>query len=338
MPRRKSPDFQSRFLKSLAVGWLFLSLPAGAIDVVVQLKNGDRLTGQLVTQETNHVVIATSWADSLVLPIAAIGGIRTAPGEVLFTPATTPAPSPASSPTTSTVAQTKPNPVSAAQPGKLTTTANLGLDLLFGAKERQIYYARIKSTYEHPYESNPRQYFRTIADYMANYGETDGEISANNMAASVQTDFDFGPVYYFYNAANVGYDQIRKIDLLYGVGPGIGRHLYTKPAFVLNVDGGVNYQVQKRSEGESPQSAYLRLGDNLTWKLADRVTLSKKFDFLLSCENASEFRFRLDSTLSYRLWNSLSLNLSFLDLYDTDPAPGVDQNEVQLRSSLGFTF
>ncbi|MFO1513660.1 MAG: DUF481 domain-containing protein [Verrucomicrobiota bacterium] len=321
-------------LKTLAVAALFLCLPAGAVNVVVELKNGDRLTGQLITQETNQVVISTSWASSLVLPISAIGGLRTAAGAVLYAP---PPPS-AIPPATNLLAQAQAKPAAPAQKKSLTTTANLGLDLLFGAKERQIYYTRIKSTYEDPYESNPKQFFRTIADYTANYGETDGDVSANNMAGSIQTDFDFGPVYYFYNAANVGYDQIRKIDLLYGVGPGLGRHLFTKPAFVLNVDGGVNYQVQKRSEGDSPESAYLRVGDNLTWKLADRVTLSKKIDFLLSCENASEFRFRVDSTLSYRLWNSLSLNLSFLDLYDTNPAPGVDQNEVQLRSSLGFTF
>jgi hypothetical protein len=337
MLRRKLLDLPKHLLKCLIVGGLFLSLPAGAINVVVKLKNGDQLTGQLVAQETNQVIIATTWADSLVLPLSIIGGLRTTDGTVLYAPPPPPAPPPAP-PAASPVAQAKTKPVPPAPRTSLTTKANLGLDLLFGAKERQIYYTRIKSTYEHPYDRNPKQYFRTIADYTANYGETDGDVSANNMAASVQTDFDFGPVYYFYNAANVGYDQIRKIDLQYGVGPGIGRHLYARPAFVLNVDGGVNYQVQKRSEGESPESAYLRLGDNLTWKLADRITLSKKFDFLLSCENASQFRFRLDSNLEYRLWNNLSFNLSFLDLYDTNPAPGVDQNEVQLRSSLGFTF
>ncbi len=330
---RHGLDLPGYLLKGLAVAGLLLTLPAAAVDVVVELKNGDRLTGALVTQETNQVVIATSWANSIVLPISAIGGLRTAEGAVLYTPPPPPMP-----PVAGPVALPKTKPATPAPKTSLTTKADLGLDLLFGAKERQIYYTRIKSTYEHPYDSNPKQFFRTIADYSANYGETDGDVSANNMAASVQTDFDFGPVYYFYNAANVGYDQIRKIDLQYGVGPGIGRHLYTKPAFVLNVDGGINYQVQKRSEGESPESAYLRVGDNLTWKLADRVTLSKKLDFLLSCENASQFRFRLDSNLEYRLWNSLSFNLSFLDLYDTNPAPGVDQNEVQLRSSLGFTF
>ncbi len=226
----------------------------------------------------------------------------------------------------------------AARKKNLTTTANLGMDLLLGAKERQIYYTRIKSTYARPYDSNPNQFFRTTADYLANYGETDDVKSANNMAGSLQTDLDFGPHTYFYNFGNAGYDEIRKIDLQYGVGPGIGRHLFRKPAFALDLESGVNYQVQERSEGDSPESTYLRLADNLTWKLADRITFRKKFEFQLNMQEADQFRMRLDSTLEYRLWNALSLNLTLLDVFDTDPAPGVDQNEVQLRSSLGLTF
>ena len=339
MSRRPNPDHRRHLLQGLVAACLCFCFQAGAVNVVVQLKNGDRITGELVTQATNHVVISTPWASSIVLPLSAIGGLRTAEGNVLYTPPPPPAPPATTNIAPTSVAQAKPKPAPPASKKKyLTTTANLGLDLLSGNKDRQIYYTRIKSTYARPYDSNPQQYFRTVGEYIANYGETDGTESANNMAASLQTDLDFGPYTYFYNAGNVGYDVIRKIDLQYGVGPGVGRHLYRKPAFALDVESGVNYQVQERSEGESPESAYLRLADNLTWKLAERVTFSKKFEFQLSCQDASQFRIRLDSNLSYRLWNSLSLNLTLLDVYDTNPAPGVDQNELQLRSSLGFTF
>jgi hypothetical protein len=329
--RRDRRNSVRRLLLALAVG--LLCLPAGAVNVVVKLKNGDQISGRLVTQETNHVVIATTWADPLVLPLAIIGGLRTAEGDVLYAP---PSPPPPPSPVAA-----KPKPSGATPPADkrhLTTTANVGMDLLFGAKERQIYYTRVKSTYARPYEANPKQFFRTTAEFVVNYGETDGVLSANNMAGTLQTDLDFGPHTYFYNAGNAGYDEIRKIDLQYGVGPGIGRHLYRKPSFVLDVESGINYQVQQRSEGDSPESAYLRLADNLTWKFAERITFRKKFEFQLNLQDASEIRMRLDSTLEYRLWNTLSLNLTLVDIFDTDPAPGVDQNEVQLRSSLGFTF
>jgi len=335
MSRRPIPDLPRRLLTGLVVACLCFCFHAGAVSVVVQLKNGDRITGELLAQETNHVVISTPWAGSLVLPISAIGGLRTAEGVALYTPPTA-TNAPPSAP--SQVAAAKPKTPPPPKKKYLTTTANFGIDLLSGNKDREIYYARIKSTYARPYESNPKQYFRTIGEYIANYGETDGSKSANNMLGTLQTDFDFDLHTYFYNAGNVGYDEIRKIDLQYGVGPGVGRHLYRKPTFALDLESGVNYQVQQRSVGASSESPYFRLADNLTWKLADRLTFGKKLEFQLSLEDASQFRVRLDSNLSYRLWNTLSINLTLIDAYDTDPAPGVDQNELQLRSSLGFTF
>jgi len=311
---------------------------ACAVNVIVQLRNGDRITGELLTQDTNHVVISTAWAKSLVLPISAIGGMRSAEGTVLYTPPATNAPPAMPAPAPARVADTKPKAPPPPKKKYLTTTANLGLDLLSGNKDRQVYYARIKSTYARPFESNPKEFFRTTAEYIANYGETDEITSANNMLGTVQTDLDINLYTYFYNAGNVGYDEIRKIDLQYGVGPGVGRHLWRKPTFALDLESGVNYQVQERSAGESPESAYFRLADSLTWKLADRLTFGKKLEFQVSFQDASQFRIRLDSNLSYRLWNTLSINFTVIDVFDTDPAPGVAENEFQLRSSLGFTF
>ena len=335
MSQRPLPDFRRHLFTGLFVLCACVCFPASAVNVIVQLKNGDRITGALLTQDTNHIVISTTWAASLVLPISEIGGLRSAEGTVLYTPPVTNAP-PA---VPARVAEVKPKPAPLPPKKKyLTTTANLGIDLLSGNKDREIYYARIKSTFARPYESNPKEFFRTTAEYIANYGETDDSKSANNMLGTLQTDFDINAKHYFYNAGNVGYDEIRKIDLQYGVGPGLGRHLWRKPAFALDLESGVNYQVQERSAGNSPESAYFRLADNLTWKLADRVTFGKKIEFQVSFQDASQFRIRLDSNLSYRLWNTLSLNLTVMDVFDTDPAPGVGENEFQLRSSLGFTF
>ena len=339
MSQRPNPDFRGTLLIGLVVACVGFGWHASAVNVIVQMRNGDRITGELLTQDTNHVVLSTPWAKSLVLPLSAIGGMRSAEGMVLYTPPATNAAPAAALPAPTRVAETKPKPAPSPPKQKhLTTTANLGLDLLSGNRDRQVYYARIKSTYARPFQSNPKEFFRTTAEYIANYGETDETTSANNMIGTVQTDLDIDLYTYFYNAGNVGYDEIRKIDFQYGVGPGVGRHLWRKPTFALDLESGVNYQVQQRSEGESPESAYFRLADNLTWKLADRLTFGKKLEFQVSFQDASQFRIRLDSNLAYRLWNTLSINLTLIDVYDTDPAPGVDENEFQLRSSLGFTF
>src|SRR5262249_40537970 len=120
----------------------------------------------------------------------------------------------------------------------------VGSDFIFNAHNQQIYYGRFNLTYERPYTSNPKKFFRNILDYAASYGRTEGVTSANQMGGSDKMDFDIFKRWYVYNLGGVGYDQVRKIDLHYEVGPGLGYHLLTFTNFVTDVEAGINYQAQ----------------------------------------------------------------------------------------------
>lgn len=339
MSRHLSLDPRDRLRSVLLLLCLGFCLPAGAVNVVVQLRNGDRITGELLSQETNSIIIATPWARSLVLPISAIGGLRTADGVSLLKetppapPSATPKPAPPPAPAA---------PAAPAQPAKpprnWKVNFDLGLNLIYGATDSQLYYGTFQWTYARPYASNPKKFFRNVLGYTVNYGETDGAQSANNMGGTIKTDWDVGARTYLYNAGAVGYDEVRKIDLSYSIGPGVGYHLFTKPRWVLNVESGLNYHVEERSVGADQESVYLRLADDLTWKISDRVSLTQKYEFFQNLEQFDQFRFQLNATVSYALWQGISLNLSALDLYDSNPAPGVERNELQLRTTVGITF
>jgi putative salt-induced outer membrane protein YdiY len=299
----------------LALGVQF----ARAENVVLLLRNGDRITGTIIAENTNHVVLATGWTKELSVPRSAIQGREPVTNAV--TPAVVAEPKPATS---------APNPWKA--------NLSLGTDLQFGEHDRELYYGRLKLTYEQPYKSDPKKFFRNIFDYAADYGETDDVKSADRMYGSVKTDFDVGRRVFIYNLAGAGYDEVRKIDLEYEIGPGVGYHLFTKPKFVMNVEGGFNYQVQERSGSPDVKNVYFRLAEDFTWKITPRVTLVEKAELFPRAESPGEFRARLDSALSFGLWQNLALKLSVLDFYDTNPANGVDQNDVQIRSSLDITF
>ncbi len=170
------------------------------------------------------------------------------------------------------------------------------------------------------------------------YGETEGVKSANRMEGSLKVDSDVGRRIFVYAGGGGGYDEIRKIDLRYEAGPGLGYHLVNQPRFQMNFESGANYQVQERSAGSDDQNVYARVAEDFTWKLAERLTATHRFEYFNNSNDLNEFRFRLDSTISYALWKNLSLNLTVLDMYDTDPAPNVNRNELLMRSSIGLTF
>ena len=310
---------------------VLLLLPARAAETILILKNGDRLAGQIVSEDGTNLVVNTSWTTNLLVPVAAIGQ-----RQVVATMTNVPPAPPV------VVAASNPSPKPAPKPAPpqrhLKSKFMFGADALWGARDRQLYYSRVNLAYHRPYKKHPEQAMNTMLDYRVDYGETDGVTSANRMDGLLKTDFDVSRRHYLYAGGGAGFDEVKKIDFRYEAGPGVGYRVFTNPKFSLNIEAGGNYEEQQRSLGESESSIYARAGQDLSWKIGDRVTLTEKFEFFNDMDETDQFRFRLDSTLSFAVWKNVSLNLTLLDLYDTSPAPTVDRNELQLRSSLGLAF
>lgn len=328
---------RERALWILALAGL-IALPAFAqTNVVLRLKNGDRLLGTIISENSTNLVIATTWIKELSVPLSAVEQRESAPTEGVA--GTTP-------PAATNVVVATPPPITPPPPKTVTAVApknwkanvEVGANMVFGAVDRQLYWGKLNFTYAQPYKSNPKKFFRTILDYNADYGESDGVKSADRMGGSVKTDFDVGTRVYLYNLAGMGYDEIRKIDLQYQIGPGVGYHLFTMPKFAMNTEAGLNYQAQDRDDAEDTRSMYGRLAEDVTWRIFEKVTFTEKFEFFPNLEESGEWRARLEATLSFPLVNNFTLNFQVIDIYDTDPASGVDKNELQFRSSIGVSF
>ena len=328
--RCRNPD---SIWRALLLAALLLGNSARAQNVILHLRNGDRLAGTVLSESTNEVRLSTVWSKELVVPASQIERRETLTAEV----------------------KTATNGVAPAKPVIVATTitrpaivpwykhwkgdAAIGTDLeRGGTTDRALYYGKVNLTYSHPYARDPKQFFRNIFSYTAEYGKTDGTVSANDMGGSSKTDFDFTRKFYSYNIGAASYDVIRKIDLHYEYGPGAGYHLFTGTNFIVNTELGANYQVEDRSDSTSSESFYYRVGEDVAWKINKQMNLTEKAEYFPRANNLGEYRFRFESTLSYALMLNFSLNFSVIDFYDTQPAIGVSPNDFQLRTSLGVKF
>ncbi len=337
-PEFTRPGSGWRRLLGLAVALLLATRgSAGAEDTVLHLKNGDRIAGCIVSEDTNRVVITTSWIKELAVPATEIRrreSLAPPPMASALDLSLDPLARPAST-----------NVSSVAKHWKI--EARAGADFLSGPKNQQIYHGRLKHTYARPYRSNPRQSFRNVVDFGVDYGLTQNSsdsgdkssvLSANRLFASDKTDFDIGKGRWFiYDLASLGYDEIRKIDFQYAIGPGVGNHLITQPSFWLNGELGMDYQEQYRLDKTTSKNVFFRIGEDSNWKINQVMTLAERFDFLPRADS-TDFRFRAEASLNYALWRNLSLQLSLLDLYDTKPAKNVTRNDLQIHTSVGVTF
>lgn len=373
---------------ALATAHFFLGAAFGQ-PILVHLRNGDRLSGQLVAEEPGQITITNAILGKITLPLAQIdrrewitNQLAAAPSSATPTNAAPATPSPVLSPTlqrrlnelqavylngqlsadeyhrqraqllaenaamppatNQLVAQgLKPAgaiaarppaaPAKPAGPKRWSGDVFLGTDLAFGAKDRELYSGRLKLNYV----NTP---LRNNLDYLFTYGRTEGVLSANRMDGSMKTDYDLNRRVYLYSLEGAGYDEIRKIDWRYEVGPGCGYQLLMLTNFVLRVEGGLQYQVQNFEGDKQDEVIYNRLAQDLKWNLGTLFTFDEKVEYLHEVSDFQVYRLRVEANLRYWLRSNLSLNFTVINLYDTVTAPGVGQNDLQLRSSIGLKF
>ena len=257
---------------------------ASAGEVTLKLSNGDRISGTVLSRNTNHVVLSNTWASEITIPLARIESGLTNK----FSDETTQS--------TEIVVFSPITPVAASIP-KIKTNgwqgeAQVGLDLNFGARDRRVVYGRFKLGYQRPYDSDSRKFFRNLFDYSIDYGTTetivehdDGsterqvETTSDRMQASDKLSFDLMGQWYIYSLVGGGYDHILRVEAQYEAGPGFGYHLINRPEALLNVEAGVNYQAQFRSDGSELQDVYYRLAQELQWRMFGKLSLVERLEY-----------------------------------------------------------
>lgn len=327
--------------------------PVSAQSVVLHLKSGDQISGVIISQSTNQVVVSNAWVKTLPVPLSAIASRETITNTPAVAAAAKPAPKPKPQPkevakksakpakSTQVAAASKPASLPRSKPrGKWKGQVNVGLDALVSTRNQQNYFGKLRLVYTLPYASNPKKFFRNTAEFSGQYQRTDGQESANRANASDKSDFDIGTKSYGYFSSGVGFDEVRKIDKQFQLGPGMGSHLIRNDDTALNVESGLNYQAQYRRNTDNLESFFLRLAQDWTWKIRKNLKLVQKFEFLPNLEpvDFGQYQLGFNSTLSYGFWKNLSLDLTADDNYNTQVAPQVSRNEFEVRLMLGATF
>jgi hypothetical protein len=309
---------------------------ARAQNVILYLKSGDRVSGRIVSEYTNRVVLSNSWTQELTVPLAEI-----AQREILLAKGTNHIAG------TNAVAKVKlpapptPPPLFKHWKGE----AEVGLDYTDSTSDQRTYHGRFKLSYELPYEANPKNFFRNSLDYELAYGKTSQKnggtnttvTSADRMGMSDKTTADFDTHWYAYNLGGVGYDRVRNISLAAEEGPGLGYHLLTRSNLTANVESGANYQIQYNTDKTRSRDFFFRFAEDTTWKLNPRTTFTEKIEFFPRV-NLAEYRVRAEATISYNLWRYIYWNTTVRDNYDTTPAAKVQGNEFEVHSALGVKF
>ncbi len=336
--------------------------------VILHLKNGDRITGRVIRESDSRIVLESPLAGRLNIPAAQVD--RREEPDPAPKPATVAVPTPdAPAPATPPPAPSKPvaavpppgKPAGGTPPEPATNAPpdlpwyslrrwvpepvspfvtnwhgnlQVGMNLGFGTRDRQDFYARATAT--HAYGRS-----RNALAYNAAYGIADGRQAANRMEGTLKTDLDLWKKrkWYAYNQFLAAYDDIREINLRWDEGVGMGYKVIERARLVGNMELGAQFQQFRYDNQLGRRNIWSgRIGESLTWKPNDKLSVVQRFTFTPSFLDADDYRFRFELLATYPLYKRVTVNLNIIDDYEADPRGAVDNNELTIQGTVGIQF
>lgn len=162
--------------------------------------------------------------------------------------------------------------------------------------------------------------------------------TAQNYGAFAQYNRLITDRWYFAALVDGRQDRIAGIDYRLSLAPSAGYYLIKNDTFTLSGEVGPGFIFEQLKGAGSANYISLRVAENFRWKINERASLTQKAEFLPKVDEFDNYVFNFDMTLSSKITEKLSVNVTFQDFYRSVPAPGRKENDLRLLAGLGYTF
>jgi len=352
--------------RSLLCAAVFLSVITVAAADQVTLKNGDRLTGTIVSADGKTLLLKSEFAGDVNISWDAVTGIEStqnlnltlkdgkrvsgkvttsdgkfvvasaAPVEkVNVTAVRNDADQSAFDVETEKVAHPR---INYFWSGLLDT----GLALTSGNSSTLSYTLATKAVRE-----TPRDKLTIYTTYVyANDNSTPpSRTTANELRSGVRGDLNISPKVFVFAFADFQTNELQHLNLRQVYGGGFGYHVIKNANTTFDVFGGASYDRDNFGEytlinpiqffpGYTTNSAEIVAGEEFDTKLGGRTTLGERFVFYPNMSNTGEYRynFTANSTTVIKKW--LSWQITFADGYLSNPPVGLKSTDLLLSTGL----
>ncbi len=343
----------------LATAFLILLFGAGALRAdQITLKNGDRITGNIVKKDGTTLTFASTYLGTVTLPWDQVDSLSTdvpayveAAGEtVVATLSTTGGQVQITSlnGTTRSVGlaelvtiRSNAEQISYERLQDPTWmelwagSANLGWAGASGNAETKTFTADMKAT--RPTMTDRTSLYFNAVNASALLGGASSS-TARAMRGGWAYQRDIRPRVFLSVFNDYEYDRFQSLDLRFVLGGGAGYHAIANARTRLDLLAGGDYNRESFSTPLTRNSAEFYWGNEFSFKLNSIVTLSQDYRMFNSLTDTPNFRVNFDFGATTRLAQWLNWNITVSDRYLRNPVPGRLRNDVLYSTGLGVTF
>lgn len=342
---------------SFVVVVLVVTAATAAYAEQVSLKNGDHLSGAIVSMDEKKLVLKTSYAGEVSIDWGEVSQFSSDKDTLVITKADKQVVSGTVSSQDSNIVvatvqgvQTVPRAEVAAMrsptdqaayekslhPGMLegwTGGGNFGLAVARGNSQTTnlaLGFNALRKTTKDAWVIN--------ANSIYSRDEKANNTSANSFGGLIRYDRNLTTKLFAYGVFVGMYDALQLLNYRFMPGGGLGFHAIATPTTTLDLLGGLGYTRESYYVGPPNNLFTATLGDEFTHKFTATTSITQNLYYLPSLNQTSNYRINFNAGISTKLNGWLTANANFLDQYVNKPVPGNKYNDILFTTGLGFTF
>ena len=230
-------------------------------------------------------------------------------------------------------------------------TASLGYSIQNGNQETNTLTMSIAAARERPATPIFEAHWRTNFDFTTLFSHAEQKqfpltgppiitstVTSRTLTADLRQDYLFSTNNFVFVFGQLNHVSTQDLYLQQTYGGGFGRDIVKNARTTFSVLGGPTYVQEKFIRpGNLTQTAELLLGETLGEQFSKRLRLDHYLHFYPDLEHSGQYRFDTSAVLSFKLTNKLLVNASLIDLYLSNPPTG-EKNNITFSTGIGYSF
>lgn len=219
--------------------------------------------------------------------------------------------------------------------------ASLGYSIQHGNQQTDTFTTTISGVRERPETPIFERHWRTnyTLTTLLSHASQDGSfVTSRTLSTNLRQDYLFTADNFVFGFSQFDHVSTEGLYLRQTYGGGFGRDLIKTARTTFSLLGGLDFVHEKFFTGANDQNAEALGGEKLGIQITKWLRLDHNLNFYPNLSSGGQYRFDTSSTFAAKLSNRFSLNTGVIDLYLSNPPPGNQKNNLTFTTGIGYTF
>jgi len=162
--------------------------------------------------------------------------------------------------------------------------------------------------------------------------------TANNFGGAIGYDHNLTKRLFAFGLFSGMYDDLQDLNERLSPNGGLGFHVIASKTTDFDVLGGIGYTYENYSNGVVNNYINATIGEVLTHHFTASTSVAEKLFFYPYLNSGGNYRGTFDFGLASKFYRAFTWNLNFGDIYNSKPIAGKKDNDLVLTTGLGITF